>query len=171
MRRAICFYLSFFVFVSMQAQSTYIPLNEQSYHLIDRYEIKSGQLNNEYHTAVKPYSRKSVVNSLERLDTSDLSSRDHFNREFLLEDSWEWSLDTFDYDNAKTPWVKTFYKNKADLFYHKDKDFDLHINPVLYFGGGRERGADQIFINSRGFELRGTIDDKVGFYTFLTENQ
>ncbi len=171
MRNAICFYLSLFAFVTVQAQSTYIPLNEQSYHLIDRYEIKSGRLNDEYHTAVKPYSRKHVVQNIKKLDTSNFSSNDQFNRSFLLDDSWEWSLDTADYENAKKPWVKTFYKNKADLFYHKDKDFDLHINPVLYFGGGRESNAEQIFINSRGVELRGMIDNKVGFYTFLTENQ
>lgn len=153
------------------SQSTYIPLNEHSYHMIDRYEIKSGELNEDFHTAVKPYSRREVVHSLDKVDSSNLSDRDEFNIQYLKDDSWEWSLDSSEWDNAKKAWFKAFYKNKADLYYHKSKDFDLHINPVLYFGGGRELDADQIFINTRGVELRGMIDDKVGFYTFLTENQ
>jgi len=68
--------------------------------------------------------------------------------------------------------MKHFFKNKSDLWYYQGKDADFHISPVLYFSGGTESEDSVIpWINSRGIEIRGTIDDKVGFYSFLTDNQ
>lgn len=152
------------------SQSTFIPLNKDVYHQIERYEIKKGQLNNSYHSSVKPYLRQEVVRNLEGSDSS-YSSRDSFNIQYFKNDNSEWTDDSAEYYNSKKPILKHLYKNKADLYYVKEKDFDLHINPVLYFGGGRESSGRQLFINSRGVELRGMIDNKVGFYSFITDNQ
>jgi hypothetical protein len=153
------------------AQSTYIPLDADKYHQIERYEIKQGALHTEYHSSVKPYLRKDVTNSLTTIDTSNLSSQDEFNLQYFKDDNAEWTADSAEYYNAKKPLLKHFYKNKADLYYVREKDFDLHINPVVYFGGGTEKSGRNLFINSRGVEVRGMIDDKVGFYSFITDNQ
>ncbi|MBY0432515.1 MAG: hypothetical protein K2U26_00225 [Cyclobacteriaceae bacterium] len=58
------------------------------------------------------------------------------------------------------------------MFYVDQPEFDLHVNPVLYAGVGKDsRLGDPIFINTRGAEIRGMIDRKIGFYTYLGENQ
>ena len=69
------------------------------------------------------------------------------------------------------PLFKALYKNTSDLYHVDIKDFDLHISPVFHFGYGIEKGQDNIFTNSRGLVIRGMISKKVGFYTYLVENQ
>ena len=150
-------------------QSTYLPINQENYHRIERYEIKQGGFY-DFHTGVKPYLRKDVVDNTQNLDSMRLNSRDSFNLQYFKEDSWEFGLDSADFDNAKKPIFKVFYKNKADFLKVNEKDFDFHINPVLNISGGLESG-NKLFTNTRGVEFRGIIDGKVGFYSYLTENQ
>jgi len=73
---------------------------------------------------------------------------------------------------VRKPFLKAFYKKKSDLFYVDEEAFDLHVNPVLYLGVGDDsRNEELYFINSRGVEFRGMVDKKVGFYSYLTDNQ
>ena len=73
---------------------------------------------------------------------------------------------------AKKPLLKYFYEKKSDFYSFHNNDFDLHLNPVLYLGYSNESNSSvHPFINTRGVELRGMIDKKVGFITFLAENQ
>ncbi|NJM26493.1 MAG: capsule assembly Wzi family protein [Bacteroidia bacterium] len=68
--------------------------------------------------------------------------------------------------------MKAFYKKKPDLLYVDEPAFDLHVRPVIYFGAGSDsRKDDMLFINTRGVEVRGMIDRKVGFYSIFTDNQ
>src|SRR5690606_39003534 len=74
--------------------------------------------------------------------------------------------------DSKRTILKYFYKKKADFFSVNTPDFDLHINPVLYLVTGNDsRRDDMLFTNTRGVEVRGMVDGKVGFYTFLADNQ
>ena len=165
---------AFFLLVSFTAfsQSTYAPLNEDYYHWVDRYEIKTGKILPQLFTGIKPYKRSAIVDLIDSAYSLGevVSEADQFNYEYLRNDSWEWS-------NAETstsakPILKHFYKKKSDLFHVQEKSFDLHINPVLYVGAGKDsRRDDMLFINTRGVEVRGMIDRKVGFYTYLTDNQ
>ena len=117
------------------AQSTYAPLNEDYYHNIDRYEVKSGRVSSQIFTTVKPYKRSDIVEFLDTLATDSLfSSRaDRFNHEYYNNDSWEWSRAQTS-NSAHKPFLKVFYKKKSDLLYVDEDAFDLHINPVLYLG-------------------------------------
>lgn len=48
----------------------------------------------------------------------------------------------------------------------------MSLNPILYLGGGKEIDQEErLFVNSRGLEVDGIIDDKVGFYASVIENQ
>jgi hypothetical protein len=154
------------------AQSTYAPLNEDYYHWIDRYEVKSGHLVPDLFTTVKPYKRSAIVDFVDTLAAEAVfqSSADQFNLDYLRNDSWEWSRPQS--NESKRPVLKHFYKKKSDLFYVDSEDFDLHVNPVLYLGAGKDsRVDDMLFINTRGVEVRGMVDKKVGFYTYLADNQ
>jgi hypothetical protein len=58
------------------------------------------------------------------------------------------------------------------LVYVDEPDFDLHVSPVFYFGTGKDsRLSESLYTNTRGVEIRGLIDHKIGFYTYLTDNQ
>lgn len=157
----------------ISAQSNYATLNESYYQLIDRYEVKSGQLSPSIFTAVKPYKRSDIAAFLDSANSLELftSASDKFNLEYFQNDNWEWSRP--ETNESRKPILRYFYKKKSDLFYvDEDPDFDLHVNPVLYAGAGKDSESDDLmFINTRGVEVRGMLDKKIGFYMYLTENQ
>lgn len=165
--------LFFLVSVAAVGQSTNATLNEDYYHWIDRYEIKSGKIVPEIFTTIKPYKRDAIIRFLDTLNTQEGifdSKSDQFNLEYLRNDSWEWSrAETSD---SKKPFLKALYKKKSDLVYVDKPEFDLHVNPVLYLSVGNDTRRDALITNNtRGIEIRGMIDRKVGFYTFVGENQ
>jgi hypothetical protein len=158
---------------ALLAQSTNATLNEDYYHWIDRYEVKAGRVAPEIFTSVKPYKRAAIVAFVDSLAAKDkvfTSRSDLFNQEYLRNDSWEWSRAVT--NESTKPILKQLYKKKSDLAYVDIPEFDLHVNPVLYAGIGKDsRLNDATFINTRGVEIRGMIDRKIGFYTFLSDNQ
>lgn len=170
-RLSFCFLLVLSVFRS-QAQSTYVPLNEDYYHRVDRYEIKSGTVSPELFTTVKPYKRSEIVAYLEAIRTPGMiqSQVDQFNYDYLLDDSWEWAP-THSHQSERT-FLQHFYRTKADFFAVSTRDFDLHVNPVIHVGAGKDSRRDEaLFLNTRGVEVRGMVDNSVGFYTYLADNQ
>lgn len=166
------YFLFFAIPVVSLAQSTNAPLNEDYYHLIDRYEVKSGMIMPQLFTTIKPYQRSAIVSYVDSLGALGVfnSAADAFNREYLTNDSWEWS--SANTNDSRRPFLKHFYKKKSDFFSVTTPEFDLHVNPVLYLGAGKDSRRDEmLFINTRGVEVRGMVDKKVGFYTYLADNQ
>jgi len=154
------------------SQSTNTPLDKDYNHIIERLEIMSGTFTPGFHTVYKAYPRKAVAMFMDSLQKSDLSfsKQDLFNISYLENDNWEWA-DNPDNKSNKA-FLKHLYKVKSDLWQAKNDDFEFHVNPVLYLGYGFETESNiSPVINTRGLEIRGTIDGKVGFYSFLTENQ
>ena len=155
------------------AQSTNAPLDESYYHRIDRYEVKLGTIVPELFTTVKPYKRSAIVAMMDSLQAKGnifQSESDKFNLTYLRNDNWEWSrAETSD---SEKPFLKKLYKKKSD-FYMVDEDaFDLHISPIIFVGIGKDsRLNETVFMNTRGVEIRGMVDKKIGFYTSFTENQ
>ncbi|MTI23015.1 hypothetical protein E1176_18435 [Fulvivirga sp. RKSG066] len=158
-------------FTSSFSQSVNAPLNEDNYHWIDRYEIQSGRLSEDFHSSWRAYQRENIASFMEKVRRSnDLSKVDRYNVNYLINDNWEWADSA--YNESKKPILKHFYKVKSDLYHVDEPDFDLHVNPVLHLGGGMETAAEQnTFINTRGVEVRGMVDKKVSFYSFIGENQ
>jgi hypothetical protein len=169
--RLLLFFFLFSPFLLL-AQSNYAPLNEDYYHWIDRYEVKSGRIIPEVFTTVKPYKRSAIVAFLDSADRYQVfqSAADEFNSTYLRNDNWEWSR--AESSNSRKPLFRHFYKKRSDFFHVDSEDFDLHINPVIYVGAGNDsRRDDMLFLNTRGVEVRGMVDKKVGFYTYLADNQ
>lgn len=159
--------------VAAQAQSSFAPLNEDYYHNIDRYEIKSGVVTPLFFSNVKPYKRSDIVAFFDTIRHSGLitSRADQFNYDYYMNDNWEFSRAGTS-DSEHKPILKAFYKKKSDLFYVDEKAFDLHVNPVLYLSAGSDnRRDDMVYYNTRGVEVRGMVDRKLGFYTYFTDNQ
>ncbi|MGE0772620.1 MAG: hypothetical protein AB7K37_12965 [Cyclobacteriaceae bacterium] len=171
MRYVFTFFLSTMAVLGW-AQSTNAPLNDDYYHWIDRYEIKAGRVMPQIFTSVKPYKRAALVGYLDSLDQAGIfaSSQDQSNLAYLRNDNWEWSRPTT--NESEKPILTHFYKKKSDLLYSDLPEFDIHVNPVLYLGYGYDQDLkEDLYVNTRGVEIRGMIDRKIGFYTFLSENQ
>ncbi len=150
------------------SQSVNAPLNQDYYHLIDRYEIKNGKLATQFHSSFKGYQRSEIALFADSISTS--SKSDQFNQAYLRNDNWEW-VEGYDIKSDK-PIFKNFYKKPSDAYSVNTKDFDLHVNPVLGLTLGSETESNErTFINTRGIQIRATIDNKVGFYTYIGENQ
>lgn len=171
MRKALIFLLISAPFLGF-SQSSNVSTNEDYYHLLDRYEVKSGRISPHVFTAVKPWKRSAIVQFIDTLDREGMftSGADRFNLQYLRNDNWEWARPE---TNDRKPFLKYLYRKKSDFFHVDiDPDFDFHINPVLYLSVGKDsESEDLLFLNTRGVELRGMVDRKVGFYLFMTDNQ
>jgi hypothetical protein len=155
------------------SQSTNASLNEDYYHWLSRYEIKAGRIVPEWFTTVRPVKRNMLVAFVDSLNVKDqvfTSASDKFNYEYFQNDNWEWSR--AETNTSAKPILKKLYTKKSDLVYVDVPDFDLHVNPVLYVGFGKDSRTNELAtINTRGVEVRGMIDKKIGFYTYVTDNQ
>ena len=94
-----------------------------------------------------------------------------FNEQYLKIETREYWEDSL-LAKTKKPILKKFYQYESDFVSHHSKALDLHFNPVLQLalGADSELGSNT-YINTRGVELRGTLDEKISFYTFIHENQ
>ena len=178
-----------------QAQSPYLPYNADYHHLIDRMEIRQGRWSEGFHSSTKPYNRQSVIQLTDSVLANPdyaLSSTDRFNLAYLRNDSWEWINAKTDSVKAggiirhmeyagipgdgRRPFLRVFYKKKADFYSIQTPEFDLHVSPVINLsfdldGSDPARGQSQTYANTRGLEVRGTIGKKLGFYTYFADNQ
>ena len=157
------------------AQSNFAPLNEDYSNLIERYEIKSGSLLN-LHSNIKPVRRKDLVKLSIDLETEEkvkLTKTDRFNLAYLQNDSWEWLDDAKlpQSDSKKAIWKHLFIK-KPDFYSIQNKDLDIHVSPIFQFSFANDNQTKETpYINTRGIEIRGTLNKKLGFYSMFTENQ
>jgi len=160
----------FFSGLIAYSQAVNAPLNRDYYHLLERFEVQSGKFSESFHASMKPFNRKEIAQFLDSLDTDNFNKRDEFNYNYLKNDSWEWT-DSADYKNDKGI-LGHIYKTKPDFLNVHNEEFDLHINPVVGLSIGKESITDnRLYTNTRGFEVRGLINNKLGFYTFVGENQ
>lgn len=103
---------------------------------------------------------------------SDLSAQDQYNLDNFLRSNREWvpgeEADLVDDDEG----IGSFYSNKANLLEVNGKDFFLAVNPVFQYKKTFDSKEDEnIFYSSRGVSLRGRIANRIGFSTYLTDNQ
>ena len=154
------------------AQSTFIPYNPDYYHLIDRFQIKFQNKQNLLPVTNKPVRRSDLATFLNHVKDSydSLSVQDQYNLRYLLNDNWNWTKSEHNVNDKN--WYDLMYVKRSDFYYYKTNDFTLRVNPVGYFTGGQDSDIDgTLFTNTRGLEAIGTIDNKIGFYTFLTTTQ
>lgn len=173
----------------MYSQDAVLPLNSPAQNAMERLQI-TGVSPVAFHSSIKPYRRGDVFSSAYHLaDTG--SALTHFDLSYLLADNDEFypgmvrdsfisgSLPTTSASSllsgpvqSKNPFLSIFYTRPAHFFALDHKDIYLRINPILHFGLGKESGRDGLlFVNRRGVELRGGIDQKVFFSTNIIEAQ
>ena len=175
--------VSLFLYGLSFAQGVYVPLDDEYYHKVERYEIKSGRLSPYLFLSAGQIRRQDIIKFTEAIagDSTKmrLNKRDKFNLGYLKDDNWEWSSDSTAGNSLhpiKKTFFKYFYRKKNALYSYqtkKNKLFEIQMNPVFYGSIGSSTGnvGGYTFQNTRGFEIRGMIGRRLGFYTFLGENQ
>jgi hypothetical protein len=160
---------------ALLAQSAFVPTGSETYHFIDRFEIKNGQLSDSLHTSVKPYRRDQIVALMNELDsTVNWSPKDEFNKSYLLSDNFDFTKSSEAGSNKTFPLLRSLYTEKPFMLSYYDENFEVYANPVFDFNVGITSstiGSKSIYTNTRGAEIRGSIAKKIGFYTLVTENQ
>jgi hypothetical protein len=159
------------------AQDATVPLDADTYRLIDRYAIRYGAAVPALHTALKPYGRTQVAQLAEAVAADSaggqFSAADRFNLRWLRRDNWNNSRHPADVGAGYVRGI--FYQRPTDLYSVQTPDsaFTLRVNPVLYvgYGSGTGTGTAGTNINTRGVQIEGTIDRRLGFYTFVADNQ
>jgi hypothetical protein len=153
--------LFFLCSIAIFAQTSDILLDSRYHHLIDRSDIK-----NPYgFTTVKPYSRADIIQRISQ------STSDSLNINYLKLDNYLFLDSIIDYKSEK-PILKHFYTNKPDAFAVQTEDFKLTVNPMydIKLGNNTNKG-ERTFLNTRGLEVKGVINQKIGFYSMLADNQ
>ncbi len=190
-KRLILLLTSVVSFSLLHAQTTYIPEGSKEYDIIDRLEIKLGKNTNIIYTTIKPYSRKSVVQEAELIDSLhagnqasiigsaiakweslNLTKIDEYNIHSILMDNSEWVTGSKESFLSKKPVLKSFYVTKPNLLEVNTKDFFLALNPVISYSMSKESSnSENIFYNKRGITARGMIANRIGFSTTMSDNQ
>lgn len=168
----VLFFLGFAFYQTSFSQGSYIPFERDYYHLIDRYEILQGKNNPFFQTGYKPYRRDLLGKYLDSLSQDPViqSASDRFNLSYLAQDNWEFV--TQETSESKKPFLKKLYRKPGDFAHSYSEDFDIHLSPVIYLAGGMESDQDQNPAQlSRGFVVRGAVDKKVSFFTYLTTSE
>src|SRR5882757_2350749 len=184
--------LSFFIcpfFAS--AQSTYLNQGSKDIHFVDRLEIKQQTNTDLNFSTLRPFSRRFIVRQAEFIDSArlgytdssgqdkyktwnsqDLTPVDEYNLHSFLMNNSEWVTMPREDFMSKKPILRSFYKTKTNLLEVNTKDFFLAANPVIQFQFGKENNNNELmFMNTRGAVVRGMIAHKIGFSTFITDNQ
>lgn len=162
------------------AQSDRIPIGNRQNDLLDRLDIKLQNDSLMSFSIIKPYNRKLYTQRVEWLDSMDkagslpvtLSKVDRYNINSLLMSNTEWTKDEGAAFRRENPFLKYFFKTDAHLYESYSKDFTIIVDPVLNLQAGKSSKVENaLFVNTRGVSIRGNINKKIGFYSYLTENQ
>ena len=173
------------------AQSTYLNQGAKESHFIDRMEIKQQTNTDLNFSTLRPFNRKYIVKEVIFLDSARMGYRDstgvdkfrewtdlgltdvdEYNLQSLLMNNSEWVTTPKENFISKKRLLNNFYKTKANFLEVNNKDLFLAVNPVLQLHQAIEPGyGENIFLNSRGVSVRGLIGKKVGFSSYITDNQ
>jgi len=162
-------------------QSAHVPGGDQSYHIGERLEIKSG-IQSDWYPSMKFWNRDEVARFALRMDSAQVSLTGFDRKDLyhLYKDNNEWvrefQKNTEDplgkVTLSRKPFLKWFYVTPANFFELDKPDFMLRINPILHLQFGKETSEDGIlFQNTRGVKMRGVIDRRFGFFAAIYENQ
>jgi len=143
------------------------PLHDLNHHFIDRIQIRNSDFGN-IHPNIQAYSRRDISNFITYGKEMNFSFLE--DTSYLLNDNNDWDS----LRQSRQAFLKYFYRSPAQLYEVRVPHFYLAVNPLLHLeGGGEQYNGDEnlVFLNRRGIQLRGNINNKVYFYTNIIESQ
>ena len=156
----------------IKGQLSHLDYNPDVTHMLDRLET-SGHLDLK-HQSVRYQSLLDILQSNIKKDSVspiDLNNWDLLHKS--IPERKYYSSDTTEvYYRQSKGIFNTFYKSPYSFYTLDTEDFFLKIDPIIHFGLGDDtQDGNFVFQNTRGLKLRGTIDQKVYFYSSILENQ
>ncbi|MDX2195502.1 MAG: hypothetical protein NW207_03705 [Cytophagales bacterium] len=166
-------FIILFINYNACSQSVYVPYSHDYYFMLDRYEIKYASFSPTFHTTFKPYTRMQVASFADSTAAIlNVSKADLFNIQYLANDNWDYYTDsTGTKGNFSKPIFNIMYKKHNTAYHVKGNNFNFLINPVLLVSQNTINKDYPLSLNTRGAEVRGMIANRIGFYTFITDNQ
>ena len=156
-RFLLAFIVSLFSLSASYGQDIAISIeNKGIYDFIDELTISRII---DANTIIKPYSRKQVGEWLLQANNkkSSLTNRQIKELEFYLNDYYK------DIDGYKPK------KKRFDVFYYRDTNFSVTINPILGVYGYKNSN-DRVYGRYSGAEVYGTIGKGWGYYVNLRDS-
>ena len=170
--------------ISGFSQTTFLPQGDKSAILLERLEIRAYKDSAFNFSKTRPLNRRHVMNALFSPDgknrllqnnrvVKSMTRVDQYNLQRIMANNLEYLPDSLRVGfQTKKPVLKNFYTSPANLYEVHVKDFDLVINPVIQVTVSKEKdNSESLFQNTRGLTLCGRIANKIGFATYLTDNQ
>jgi hypothetical protein len=164
------------------AQTSYLIPGGKEEWLLNRLDIRFSPSYLRF-SSIKPYNRRDAAKDVQEKDSLQavqganlpryfrLTKVDNYNIESFLMANAEWSTLKPSFV-SKTPILKHFYKTKANAYEQKNKDYYIVFNPIIQYQQYKEKNnTENLFLNSRGLQARGVIENKIGFSFYFTENQ
>jgi hypothetical protein len=174
----ILFFLLLFISSQLFAQSSYLNRYADDAYLLDRYELLNLRNTDSLFSTDKGISRKDAVRFLEnyyKKNAENISVIDKSNIATLISKSGEWASNDIGAQDSKYPIYNTIYTKKPNLLDLNYNGDHIIINPIIYYQQGiAPKGLDKnqnLFINTKGIEVRASISKKIGLYTSITDNQ
>ncbi|MCP4521576.1 MAG: hypothetical protein GY827_07795 [Cytophagales bacterium] len=155
----------------LKAQSTFLVNDYQYRSMVERLSILYYSDSNNFVSPDAYYSREDLVKFALNLNQDTLSKVDAYNLGYLLQDNSEFLPDSL-IQQSKRPIFKKLYRTPANFAEVKVPYFSLKLSPVLNTSIGTDlKQETSLFLNTRGAELRGQVDNRIGFYAFVADNQ
>ena len=173
MRRFFSLPFIFLLINHLFSQDSDLPLQHDLYHFIDRMDIRA-YTEEAIHTEIKPLGRDYLAYVLDRTFVTEMGYRERlwYKKAYLQLNDAQMA------DSLGKGLLRYFYRNGRDLYHVKEGDFQLFVNPAFRFQLGLDRHQydaaptnQNLFTNSRGLVLRGSLFKKLGFYTEIYDNQ
>lgn len=143
-------------------QFLYLLPDQMQFSYRDKYDLKHIYADNmeflKNNAAQATSTEKNADNIFRFSDASEAEDDSHY----------DVSAESF----RRQPFLKYFYKSKANFLELETPSFKMFVNPVMQLTYLNEKNNGNIvFQNTRGIDVRAYIDDKVYFFTQLLENQ
>jgi hypothetical protein len=159
--------------INLHAQQLGMKNNIDEQWLLDRYSILENVGDNNLFTTYKNINSKEVYSWLKNINTEDVAdkvSRYNLASLALKTQLWDTSMDDKIFSKRKI--LKYFYTTPNNFIEAQNNDYFFAINPVINYQQFLEFGkTGNTNINSRGFEIKGHIKNRLSAYLQLTDNQ
>ncbi len=161
------------------AQTDYIPFGDKQYQLLDRLKIKLKDYPGLNFTTVKMVSREDFTAAIEKIAALDQSGEisnllTNIDREDIrsaLMNNADYTTNYQDSFRLNKPILGFIFQTPAHLYQSIGKDFSFVADAVANFQLGKSNDDQKLFQNTRAIRFRGKIEDRIGFYALISENQ
>jgi hypothetical protein len=161
-----------FVANSSFGQSPYLPMNSREALWLQKLEIKTGGFASNVHTGecmIPEDAILPIIRSYQQKDTLEGERENtvlNHNIQWMIDRHAEYAPEDARIEGRYPLFWGNIFDKKTDFYFLNTADAKIRLNPVVFYqGGGNSIDPHYKVWNVRGFEVRGNLFNKLGFYT------